>query len=133
MLSDSREGSKMTPQNWTLEGKNRILGRRGIKNNPPNWTSYIYVPLQRLLLRPTVRCYLASCHAVLKLIPNYRPSGSKQFENWIRTIQLQLNTVTKFTGNLLKCMKFKLVQLLNTVHLTKYYREMTLLAFPSRV
>jgi len=38
-------GPKMTPKNRTLEGKNRTLGGKGVKNEQKNQTSFMDVPL----------------------------------------------------------------------------------------
>jgi len=35
----------MTSKNWTLEGKNRILGGKGAKMTPKNRTSFMDGPL----------------------------------------------------------------------------------------
>ena len=45
MMSDFMGGSKMTPQNRTLEDKNRALGERRVKNDQKNRTSFMDVPL----------------------------------------------------------------------------------------
>ena len=46
MMSDSRGegGSKMTPKNWIIEGKNRIKGGRGSKMTQKNRTSFMHDP-----------------------------------------------------------------------------------------
>ena len=47
MMSDLRGdggGYEIIPNDWTLEGKNRTLGREGVKKDPKNRTSFMDVP-----------------------------------------------------------------------------------------
>ena len=41
-------GSKMTPKNWIIEGKNRITGEGGSKMTQQNRTSFMHDPLHKL-------------------------------------------------------------------------------------
>jgi hypothetical protein len=44
MMSDFRGGgggSKMTPKNRTLEGKNQTIGGEGVKNSPKNRSLFL--------------------------------------------------------------------------------------------